>query len=224
MKIAIAIKADEKVEDIATISHPTIKQYAEKCGANVLILDDPNAIHVHYRIMKCYDLLDEYDRILILDTDILISPRCPDLFKMIDRKMVGTIFEDVGSRKNDRLTRIQHAQQQWGDIGWKEHYINTGVFMVSALHKNLFAPGEYWMNLGYDDVTIGYRIHQYGFHVGELDYRFNHMSMFSEPWNDSANRFNSFIIHYAGRGVFDPVYSNKTEQMMADFNELYRGR
>ena len=73
--------------------------------------------------------------------------------------------------------------------------------------------------------------------VKQLDYRWNHMTMFSEPWNDNADRFESFIIHYAGRGVFDEAditeqalykhridvdrQSCKVEQAKLDYKKIY---
>ena len=47
------------------------------------------------------------------------------------------------------------------------------------------------------------------------------MTMFSEPWNGSADRFKSHVIHYAGRGVFDSSVGNKVEQLKKDNNKLY---
>jgi hypothetical protein len=56
--------------------------------------------------MECYDLLGDFDRVLVLDIDLLIMPNCPNLFQLVPQHMIGTIFEDVGSRKADRLSRI----------------------------------------------------------------------------------------------------------------------
>jgi hypothetical protein len=50
------------------------------------------------------------------------------------------------------------------------------------------------------------------------------MTMFSEPWNNSADRFESHIIHYAGSGVFDSRVSNKVEQMKLDYKRIYNSR
>ena len=222
MKLAIAIKTDDNVKDISDITNPIIESYSKTCGADCVKLEKPHPIHLHFKIMQCKELLEQYDRVLVLDTDVLITPSCPNLFELVPRNMVGTIFEDVGSRREDRLSRIKLVQQQWGDIGWTEHYINTGVFLVSKEHRILFEEDRLWTDRGYDDVTIGYRINNHSVPVGELDYRFNHMSMFSEEWNDYANRFNSFIIHYAGQGVFyESFCKDKLEQIKSDLNQLY---
>jgi len=65
---------------------------------------------------------------------------------------------------------------------------------------------------------FGYNIHKHNFTIQELPFQFNHMSMFSEEWNGSADPFESFIIHFAGRNnrtdaeikeVRDKIYGNQ---------------
>lgn len=59
-------------------------------------------------------------------------------------------------------------------------------------------------------------IHKLGFGVFELPYQWNHTTMFSQAWNGSPDRFKSYIIHYAGAGVFDPGVRNRLEQIQHD--------
>jgi len=96
---------------------------------------------------------------------------------------------------------------------------------VSKPHAPIFDTinGEFWEDLGWDDVHLGYQINSKGFffHTSELSFDFNHMTMHSEPWNGSANRFNSQIIHYAGRGIFDRDVSSRVEQIRKDIKLLW---
>ncbi|MCP3968244.1 MAG: hypothetical protein GY718_18185, partial [Lentisphaerae bacterium] len=68
-----------------------------------------------------------------------------------------------------------------------------------------------WEGFGYDDAFIGYLIKKLKFPVYELSYKWNHMQMFSEPWNDNANRFDSYVIHYAGAARFPDDKSGRTD-------------
>jgi len=116
------------------------------------------------------------------------------------------------------------AQRKFGWTNWTEGYINTGVFMTSKCHRDIFQPinGEFFSEWGTDDVHIGYQIKSQGHKVKQLSHQYNHMTMFSEPWNDSPDRFDSHIIHYAGGGVFDAREApNKLEQAKLDFKRLY---
>ena len=209
MKRLIVTRADSGVAAMAALTHPLLKHYAEVWDADFMNLThktdctEGDGIR-HYRIMKLYDLLDDYDKIVCLDTDTIIQPSCPNLFEVIADDHIGTIFEDIGSRKDQRRLLIAQAQAKFGQVGWSRGYINNGVFIVSSMHKPIFQKinGEYWTGFGSDDVLLGWQIHKHGFKIHQLGYKFNHMSMFSEPWNRSASRFDSHIIHYAGGAKF----------------------
>lgn len=226
MKNLIVTRADNNLA-FAHVTIPLIQKYAERCNADFLIYDHncadcPGNGRFHYRILKNYEMFLNYDRILSLDADILINKKCPDIFKVVPENYIGSVFEDKGSREQDRLERIVAIQQKFGNIGWERNYINTGVFITSKHHREIFKKinDEYWTGLGEDDVHIGYLIHKYGFIIYELSFLFNHMTMFSESWNSNHSRFDSFIIHYAGNGVFSEFCKNKTDQILYDFSVI----
>ena len=209
-KLAVVTRSDEVVQEWAELTHPLFRKYAEKCGAEFLIisgkppfLDADN--QPHYRLLMIYKLLEKYDRILHLDTDMIISKNCPNIFEEVPEDMIGSIYEDVGTRISDRRQKIAYIQQLWGDVNWKTGYTNAGTFLLSSQHKDIFKPhgGKFWTAQGTADLHMSYNIHKYNFKVKELDFKWNHMTMFSEEWNNNASRFDSYIIHYAGRGVFN---------------------
>ena len=103
-----------------------------------------------------------------------------------------------------------------------EGYTNAGTFVVSKQHKNIFTPhnGEYWLDWGSADLHLSYNIHKYGHKIYELDFKWNHMTLFSEPWNNNADRFQSYIIHYAGGGLFDEGMISRKHQMESDLKKL----
>jgi len=235
MKLLITTRADAACTEWAELMHPIFTQYAHRIGADFVILDETlncpeagtgigNGVY-QYRIMKHYDLHEEYDRILHLDSDMLLSPECPNLFDVVPYDKIGTIFEDKGTRKSQRIQCIMNSQHQFGDIGWREGYINTGVFVTSKCHRDIYKKinGEYFTEWGTDDIHIGYLINKLKYEIEELPYQFNHMTMFSESWNENPDRFESHIIHYAGRGVFEPGSApNKIEQAKLDYERWYK--
>ena len=223
MKILITTRADSRIKNITDITHPSIRRYADNVGADFRCLDgDINEIssrgRIHYRIMKLFYLLDSYDRILNLDSDILISLTCPNLFEIVPYHKIGVVLEDCGSRKENRRERIRLSQQKFGDIGWKDQYINTGVILVSRVHRDIFTKidDQYYDDTGYDDVHLGYLIKKFGIVIQDIGFKWNHMTMFSEEWNGSPSRFDSHIIHYAGQGIFEQEMKNRLEQIKSD--------
>tara|TARA_Y100000593_G_scaffold95019_1_gene198395 strand:- start:3397 stop:4125 length:729 start_codon:yes stop_codon:yes gene_type:complete len=234
LKLLVTTRADAAFTPWVELTHPIIRQYAQRINADFLVLDEGqdcreatggigNGIY-QYRIMKHYDLHATYDRILHLDSDMILTPDCPNLFDVVPDDHVGTILEDKGTRKLQRLQCVANAQKQFGDIGWKQDYINTGVFVTSKCHKDVYLPiqGKYFVDWGTDDIHIGYHIKRLGYPIHELSYHYNHMTMFSEAWNGNPDRFDSYIIHYAGAGIFDGSRaSSKLEQATQDYQRLY---
>jgi hypothetical protein len=208
-KRAMVTRCDSNAVDLAAETHPFLKNYADQWGCDFLILDKKEDWMTdyelaHYRIFNVKKLLEFYDRVLVIDTDILIMPGTPNPFDIVPEDRIGTIFEDVGSRAEHRTNVIQQIQNKFGDVHWNNGYINTGFFIVSKQHANIFEriAGEVWDGFGYDDAHIGWNIHKHNHRFCELPFQWNHMSMFSEPWNNSASRFDSYIIHYAGNAQF----------------------
>jgi lipopolysaccharide biosynthesis glycosyltransferase len=227
-KLLITTRADEGVAAFSDITHPIFKNYASKVSADFMVLDHTTDCHDgdgrwHYRIMKHYELHEKYDRILHLDTDMLLLPSCPNLFEEVPEDSIGSIYEDVGSREPVRKDVINQVQQKYGDIGWREGYINTGTFLTSKQHRDIYRKIDnyYWVGWGYDDAHMGYLIKKNKFKVCQLSYKYNHMAMFNEPWFGMPDRFDSHIIHYAGRGVFESGIGSKLHQLQSDYKKVY---
>ena len=233
MKLLITTRADASCVDWAELTHPIFRDYAKRVNADFIVLDEMfdceeatggigNGTY-QYRIMKHYDLHEVYDRILHLDNDMILTPECPNLFEIVPDDCIGSILEDKGSRRHQRISCIQNSQNQFGDIGWREKYINTGVFVTSKRHRDIYQPigGRYFVDWGTDDIHIGYLIHKHGHKIYELPFQFNHMTMHSEQWNKNSNRFDSHIIHYAGRGIFDNGTRDKLAQAYLDYERIY---
>ena len=222
-KLAIVTRCKENYADIAEITHPILKKYAAKCHADFSVIseDKYNLGSFFYEVFQCHEILEKYDRILLIDSDAIITPSCPNIFKIVPDDHIGVIYEDKYNRKKNRRGIIKNVQQVWGDIGWKKGYINMGVFVFSKLHKKLFDAKRHklWMGLGYADISFGYHIHKYGYPIYELPYKFNHMSMFSEV---GKNRLKSYVIHYAGRGFTGK--KTRAEQIISDLKILQQNK
>ena len=210
----ICTRADDGIKQMCEITTPNLKWYARKCGANFKVLSDSRGLHPHWRILFIKELFEQYDRIAVIDSDVLILKSCPSIFD-VPKSHIGSVYEDVGSRMQDRRGRIQKANKRYGNVGWGSGYINTGVCVFSKQHSNIFEyeKDNLYEDLGYDDVYLGWRIHKFNYEVYELPYKWNHMSMFSE--GNGPSRFDSYIIHYAGNGFH--LMLDRTEQIRQDY-------
>jgi len=225
MKLLICTRSDKNISDMTDITHPIIKAYAKRCGAAFTVFKENSMPEhkYHYRIMQIRELLEVYDRVLNLDSDILITPKCPNIFKEVPINKIGTIFEDEGSRQKQRRGLIKQVQEKFGNVNWTTGYINTGVFLVSKQHKNIFETvnGKCWDGWGFDDIHLGWQIRKKEYEIYRLHWRWNNMAMFFEKWNGFPNRFDSYMIHYAGQGKFDSGVKNRMEQIKYDYKAMY---
>jgi len=225
MKKLIVTRADDGIKEMAEITHPFLKAYAEKCGADFKVFEpiDYPVHKYHYRIMQLREMLEDYDRALSIDSDVLICHDCPNIFDKVPETHIATVFEDVGTRRSQRRGLIGKIQKRWGNVGWESGYMNTGFALFSKCHREIFNKIEntYWDGFGYDDLHLMYQAKKMGFPIHELPYWYNTMTLFCEKWNNSPSRFDSYVIHYAGVGVFIPKFTgSRLNQIRHDAKKL----
>jgi lipopolysaccharide biosynthesis glycosyltransferase len=186
---------------------PSVEKYCEKFNVNLELIQTKkwnfqkkgNYNFINFEKNQTYDLFDKYDKVLRVDSDVIFTPSCPDLFKL-DSDFIYGVREDVDSRKPARLQQIKISQKSLGSIdGWNEVYLNSGIILCSSKHKEMYNISKHLnqiknVELGpYKEQTfLNWKINSLGHKVKCLDYRYNHMSMFEQDIKDS------FIIHYAG--------------------------
>jgi hypothetical protein len=233
VKLAIVTRADDNVKEMASISHPILKNLASDWGADFIVLSGGAPVttfdnHQHFNIVQCRNLLKTYDRIFMIDSDTIPTPKLENIFETVPVTHIGTIFEDVGSRQSDRRACIMRANNKFGELPtkWRTGYINTGVFVFSKEHAFIFDSinGDYYTDWGTDDIHIGYQIRRFDFPIYQFDPSYNFMVMFDEPWNCNAygnipSRLDQKIIHYAGNP--SKWATTKEEGMRKDYKAIY---
>ena len=207
---------DIKQKGIHNLLQYTLKSFEEYCKrtrSELIILsskklDQKYNLHkqapypyIRFEKNQIYDLFDEYNRILRLDSDTLITENCPNYF-LLDSNNFYVTREDIGSRKEPRLKQIQTIQSQLGIIpGWSSFYFNSGVILASRIHKEAF-------NLANIDLTkvkgglqeqtvLNWLTFNLKLSVVDLGPYFNFIKFFEDE--NFGIRENSNIIHYAGR-------------------------
>ncbi|WP_283241111.1 glycosyltransferase, partial [Pseudoalteromonas ruthenica] len=105
----------------------SFKHYADKVGADLIVSDElhyPINIHdPHYGAnpawaekLRIGELLKEYDRVLYLDADILISPSAQDIFKQYTDPMVIYMLNEGAIC--DRQFERQLIENKLGLLNW----------------------------------------------------------------------------------------------------------
>lgn len=235
MKLLVITFADERVADYTKYTHPIFRRFAEKWNADFknfdsIFFDEFDANRWSLRIKIIYEQFKIYDRILHLDSDIVINKDCPNIFDIVPHDKIGFVFEDKGSRLEERRRRIVSIKNLYGDNEkWISGYFNAGMFIASRLHREVFTSidGKFWGEhqkvRGSDQTHLGYQLMKQGHKYIDLGYKWNHMSMFSEPWNGNPSRFDSYILHYAGGAGFSDRAGRSRVQLIRDDIEIIYG-
>ena len=184
-------------EAIGKITHPSIKAYAQKIGAEFVCIDKLKISETspHYEKFQIYDLLNKYERIAFIDTDIIIREDTPNLFDIVPYTSLG-IFNE--GRYMDRTEAMMSVCREYEEEikQWNGNYYNTGVMIISRIHKPLFKKPKKEIWNFYEQSWINLRILKDEYIIEELDYKFNRMCCMDKFIGES--RLCSYIVHYAG--------------------------
>ena len=149
----------EYYKNLAVITHPIIQRYADKIGADFLVADesDKTLITQKWNKFMIYQLLNKYDRIIYVDTDLIIRDDCPNLFDVVPSDKLGMFNE---GKYAPRLEYIQDASKAYGEdvYKWNGKFYNSGVMVISRIHKQIFKPPILTDTIETDQPYINLRI------------------------------------------------------------------
>jgi len=174
MNLVLTIAIGSLFQEMAGITHQSISRYADKVGADFKVISEQTHSTPHWEKFQIYDLLAHYDRILYVDTDVLITSDCPDLFQLVPPHVLGLFNEGA------------YFDRKY------EEYFNTGVMVIPRCCRDLFTKPEIEqgsIETFYEQNFLNDRIHGSGHQIRCLSHKFNKMDFIQAP---------GYIIHKAG--------------------------
>lgn len=197
-KLVLTIAIGEDYEKMGKLTHPLIKKYAEKIGAEFLAITKKKVSFTtpHWEKFQIFDLLNTYDRILYIDTDIIIRDDAPDLFDIVPFEKLG-MFNEAPFTDRSRELLIESCKQYNKKLpNWNGKYFNSGVMVISKQHKELFRKPEHEFFNFYEQTYLNVVIAEMEIDMFELEYRFNRMTCLDNI--TGRHRLDSYFVHYAG--------------------------
>lgn len=186
-------------EQMAEISHPRLHAYATRIGAEFVVLRTAPVDCPFYARYQIHGLLNDYERVISIDSDMLVAGDCPDLFKLVPEDHLGAFVE---GRYHDRQPYIDKIQARYGDIGWRNFYFNAGLLVVSRGQREIynFDHGRYDGDEFTDQTQINFNVQKLGIKVFDVGRQFNYFAAVVDHnrLRRSPGRFSANIIHYAG--------------------------
>lgn len=191
----ITICSGEEYKKIANLTHPLMQKYSDKIGAEFVVLSEKNKNTTpHWLKFYLYRELLNYDKIIYLDTDIIVKDSCPSLFEIVPNEMLGIFNES--SIAPERIAQFNKfmVDANLRLIQVNETY-NTGVMVFDSSIINLFKlPSNKIDHIHFEQPYLNYNIHKYNIPVFKLPYKFNRMMTDDKYFEDGL------IVHYAGTG------------------------
>jgi len=121
------------------------KHWCKKNNAELFVLEDlllpKEEMAICWQRYYLFDILDandiDYDQVLMVDSDTIVHPDCPNFFDMTDHKYTGVHNEGsydwiLRSIENYSKHIFNGREIDW----WK--YINGGFQIVNKKHKDIF--------------------------------------------------------------------------------------
>jgi lipopolysaccharide biosynthesis glycosyltransferase len=207
----------------------TIKKYSEKCEADHFVLENKviNQYSIYFEKFFFVNLLERYERVLYIDTDVLITPDAKNIFEEYsDINKFYAYHENDYDPIMDRdycINPLLNDCPNWplGKNG-KLQYFNAGVFLVSNKQKQVFTnflnvPNlPTILNFG-DQTYLNYLIAKHNVLFESINYSYNRMNLGKK--DESGERFKSNFIHYAGIDTYGS--GNKLNTIKSDYLKLY---
>jgi lipopolysaccharide biosynthesis glycosyltransferase len=170
-------------KELLEYSKKSSKLYANKCGANYILINKPKINHIHPTFER-FDLFSnmewwkKYDHILYLDTDVICWPSSPNIFEMYSNKESFKVCEDRIAKKK---STSWHEQREKDTIlsNFKPEVLrtnrfNAGVFMLNEYSANIISAHLKYKEYNDDDNRILiHAVLSSGVSTEFMDWRFN---------------------------------------------------
>lgn len=210
-RAVVTVVVGAEAEALHAISGPFQRAYAERVGADYVILRWPGhpgwGMSCKYAVGR---VLDHYERLASFDVDCLLRPDAvnvydlcaPEEFGAVDELPHSRAFPEYGQERRYRAYRARtgHAPIE---VPW---YINAGVVVASRCHQPFLLPPARPLLPGHceEQDCLNARLHDAS-RAGTLRYRLLDRRANWQSWTDcSRGVFASAppdaILHFSGGG------------------------
>jgi ADP-heptose:LPS heptosyltransferase len=200
-KLVLTLAVGKNYEIMSNYTHPSIKSYAQRVDADFVSITESVCTSPHWeKFNKITEYLDEYERILYIDSDVLVREDAPDIFDVVPEKSLG-LFNELPFTPQRNQSLYEACREH--DIilkNWDNKYYNTGVMVVPRSFKELFKKPEKescnFYEQGYFNATLAKYLETSDEKIFGLPYKFNRMTCMDQFTGEP--RFSSYFMHYAG--------------------------
>jgi lipopolysaccharide biosynthesis glycosyltransferase len=194
-------------QDFFKLVKASFENYCSKYNIDLIINTSEKVKHgvrMHVKGMferfQIYDLLDVYDRVCYIDSDIYIKNNSPNIFDEVPVNKLGIYCESKDLNRDDFIKHMKYNFKLNDDI---RLYYNSGVMVASQMHKSMFNVTflKKFFNRGGiitggwpDQDYINYHIYHREVRVYDIGYKYNYLH---SELKDSRLQ-SAYFVHFAG--------------------------
>lgn len=209
-RLIVTVCIGELNNAIGKLTHPYMQQYAEKIGADFVVIKRPVEGSSHWaklRVKEYFNHLE--DRILYVDTDVLITPWARDIFEVVPENKTGALRESDWVDREEIF--VEYMKHMGEEIPEKIEYWNSGVMVLSfGSRVMLFHPGGCVIQKNiqlkkdnpdrhfHDQSHFNLMINRHDMQMFDIGHQFNRMDCMNRDLGE--DRLKSDFVHYAGLG------------------------
>jgi hypothetical protein len=196
------------------ITRPFAEAYAKRIGADYVVVGGDSDRPVHRIKCEALDVARGYDRVLLIDADVLIRPQAPDVFAIVPEGALGAFPEGRFFPRQDFCSQVNELYDLGDRLG-PQDYFNSGVMVLAQQNLILLEALR-------DEVVWGQPRFEQGFLNAKrvaldiplfpLTPEFNYMTegVFPRDWRYS------FFLHHAGSWKDSYLYNELWQDVSGD--------
>lgn len=208
-RLLVTAAFGERFREILQLTKPYFEHYAKRTDANFVVIEHCGYKNGKFAKLHLGKFLEQYERVLFVDVDAILLPTCPDLFRQcVPDDAIRAWVEptdwwcDEWKRDPGMKKHFERTEIAWP---WNRVYINTGVMLLSSVHRGLFEPTDEKLWDEFPDTEqfyINFRIAATKTPVMDLGFRFNCNYNY---FRKLGSRCRPHVIHPMGYGVEETI-------------------
>jgi len=187
----------DQYKRIAEVTHPTLVAYASRIGADFVVIRERyySKVPTGYEKLQIGRILENYDRVIYLDTDVIVRNDTPNLLWIVPEWFIG-VYNESDPTWESRIDVPGFMPGFCNSLrlpmpDYRGRYFNTGVMVVGRKHSALFTAPTVFPNCHGEQGYLNIQIHLLGYSILELPSRFNRI-----PDCLYGDGTDAYIIHY----------------------------
>ncbi len=217
----VTIVIGDKYERVASVSLPTVRAYADRVGAAMVVLRERAfpEYQFYWEKFQAATLLERHSRVLWVDADAIIRESAPSVFDQVPEGTFAAF--DEGKYFTDRIREMEKDGPYYGIMTQRPieergfAYFNAGVMLFDRSHRELFLPPLNPKNEPMSEQTYtNLAVARQGCKFQDLGIRWNGLHSLRRP----DDRKDLHIVHYAGWPKVPGWVDRLTDQMRKDIS------